>query len=117
MTYTGEKFLEQWWDTVTELILEKIQEFGIWGHRYANIEIEAEFGNLLLQISATAICEYDITPGMKGDHLTPDDPDEYTLTSANIECGESDYICLYDRDKEEEIFNIKKWWTDERVTR
>ncbi len=111
------KISEQWWDTISELILEEIQEFGNWAKDELYVEIEKLYGRLLLQISATVHCNYDIKTGMRGDYMTPDDPDEYTLTSASIDCGESDYICVWDTEKEEEIFNIKKWYSYERITR
>lgn len=111
------KISEQWLDTITELILEEIQESGKWAQDEVYVEIEKLFGTLLLQISATVHCNYDIKAGMSGDYLTPDDPDEYTLIAASIECGESDYICIWDTEKEEEIFNLKKWYSNERITR
>lgn len=117
VTHHSGKISEQWMDTITELILEEIQEFGNWGQDEVQVDIEKEFGKLLLQISATVHCNYDIKTGMRGDYLTPDDPDEYTLRAASIECGESDYICVWDTEKEEEIFNIKKWYSYERITR
>lgn len=111
------KISEQWLDTITELILEEIQESGKWAQDEVYVEIEKLFGTLLLQISATVHCNYDIKAGMSGDYLTPDDPDKYTLIAASIECGESDYICIWDTEKEEEIFNLKKWYSNERITR
>ena len=117
VTPTGGKISEQWMDTITEMILEEIQEFGNWGQDEVYVEIEKLYGRLLLQISATVCCTYDIKTGMRGDYLTPDDPDEYTLTSASIDCSESDYICIWDTEKEEEIFNLKNWYCDERITR
>ena len=111
------KISEQWMDTITELILEEIQEFGNWGQEAVDVEIEKEYGKLVLQISATVHCNYDIKAGMRGDYLTPDDPDEYTLTSASIECGESDYICIWDTEKEEHMLELKNWYCDERITR
>lgn len=111
------KISEQWLDVITELILEEIQESGNWAIDELYVEIEKLYGRLLLQISATVFCTYDIKTGMRGDYLTPDDPDEYTLIAASIECGESDYICLWDTEKEEKIFNLKSWYSDERITR
>lgn len=111
------KISEQWWDTITEVVIEEIQEFGNWGQEYVDVEIEKEYGKLVLQISATVHCNYDIKTGMRGDYLTPDDPDEYTLTSASIDCCDSDYICIWDTEKEEHIMELKNWYCDERITR
>lgn len=111
-----EKEIDYLYDTITEKILYSIQELGYWGEEKVPVSIYENIGDNLLVIDCTVLCDYDIKTGMKGDFWTPDDPDEYTLTYAYVECDETNIIRVYDPE-ENILYELKNWCTYERITR